>query len=44
MCIRCQREAEKNGEAQSGLNLSRLFDVGLADSEISAGDLEIDVS
>jgi DnaK suppressor protein len=44
MCIRCQREAEKNGEAQSGLNLSRLFDVGLADSDISAGDLEIDVS
>jgi DnaK suppressor protein len=44
MCIRCQREAEKNGEAPSGLNLSRLFDVGLADSDISAGDLEIDVS
>jgi DnaK suppressor protein len=43
-CIQCQREAEKNGETVGGANLSRIFDGGLADTEISAGDLEIDVS
>ena len=43
-CIQCQREAEKNGERVGGANLSRIFDAGLADTEISAGDLEIDVS
>src|SRR5690242_5698557 len=40
-CIQCQREAEKNGEVVGGANLSRIFDGGLADTEISAGDLEI---
>lgn len=44
MCIQCQREAEKNGDVVGGANLSRLFDGGLADSDVSAGDLEIDVS
>jgi hypothetical protein len=44
MCIQCQREAEKNGETIGGANMSRIFDGGLADTEISAGDLEIDVS
>jgi DnaK suppressor protein len=44
MCIQCQREAEKNGDIVGGGNLSRLFDAGLGDSEVSAGDLEIDVS
>jgi DnaK suppressor protein len=44
MCIQCQREAEKNGEPVGGANMSRIFDGGLADTEISAGDLEIDVS
>ena len=43
-CIQCQREAEKGGDFVSGANLSRIFDGGLADTEISAGDLEIDVS
>ncbi|HUE73722.1 MAG TPA: TraR/DksA family transcriptional regulator [Pirellulaceae bacterium] len=43
MCIQCQREAEKNGEDVGGANWGRIFDVGLADNEISAGDLEIDV-
>jgi RNA polymerase-binding transcription factor len=43
-CIQCQREAEKNGETVGGANLSRIFDGGLADTEVSAGDLEIDVS
>jgi DnaK suppressor protein len=42
--IQCQREAEKNGEVVGGANLSRIFDGGLADTEVSAGDLEIDVS
>jgi DnaK suppressor protein len=44
MCIQCQREAEKNGETIGGANMSRIFDGGMADTEISAGDLEIDVS
>ncbi len=43
MCIQCQREAEKNGEDLGGANWARILDVGLADNEISAGDLEIDV-
>lgn len=42
-CIQCQREAEKNGEVAGGGNLSRIFDGGLADTEVSAADLEIDV-
>jgi DnaK suppressor protein len=43
-CIQCQREAEKNGDTVGGGGLSRVFDGGLSDSEVSAGDLEIDVS
>lgn len=43
-CITCQREAEKNGDILGGGNMSRLFDAGLADTEVSAGDLEIDVT
>jgi DnaK suppressor protein len=43
MCIQCQREAEKNGEDLGGANWNRILDVGLADNEISASDLEIDV-
>jgi|SoiMethySBSTD1v2_1073268.scaffolds.fasta_scaffold1891008_1 DnaK suppressor protein len=44
MCIQCQREAEKNGNALgSGANWQRILDVGMADNEVSAGDLEIDV-
>lgn len=42
-CIQCQREAEKNGDAPAGGNWNRILDAGVADSEISAGDLEIDV-
>jgi DnaK suppressor protein len=44
MCIKCQREAEKSGGSVGGANWGRILDSGLADSEISAGDLEIDVS
>jgi DnaK suppressor protein len=43
MCIQCQREAEKSGNSLgSGANWQRILDVGMADNEISAGDLEID--
>jgi DnaK suppressor protein len=44
MCIQCQREAEKHGDAVGGVNLTRVFEAGLGESDISAGDLEIDVS
>ncbi|MCI0359398.1 MAG: TraR/DksA family transcriptional regulator [Planctomycetaceae bacterium] len=43
MCIQCQREAEKSGDLPAA-NLNRILDLGVADSEVSAGDLEIDVS
>jgi DnaK suppressor protein len=43
-CIQCQREAEKGGDAGGGANWGRILDGGLAESDISAGDLEIDVS
>ena len=43
MCIQCQREAEKTGELPGGANWNRIMDVGGADSEVSAGDLELDV-
>lgn len=43
MCIQCQREAEKSGDAGGGNALSRLFDSGLADSDASPGDVEVDV-
>ena len=43
MCIQCQREAEKAGNSLgSGANWQRILDVGMAESEVSAGDLEID--
>ena len=42
-CIQCQREAEKNGDAPAGGNWNRILDAGVADNEVSAGDLEIDV-
>src|SRR6186713_229938 len=43
-CIQCQREDEKGGDAGGGANWGRILDGGLAESDISAGDLEIDVS
>ena len=43
MCIQCQREAEKSGEPAGGANWGRVLD-SVGDSEVSAGDLEIDVS
>jgi DnaK suppressor protein len=44
MCIQCQRESEKGGGGSGGANWGRILDAGVADSEVSAGDLEIDVS
>jgi DnaK suppressor protein len=44
MCIQCQREAEKTGETSGGANWGRVLDSSMADSEVSASDLEIDVS
>ena len=42
-CIQCQREAEKNGDVVGGGGLSRIFDGGMSDTEVSSADLEIDV-
>lgn len=45
LCIQCQREAEKNGDSMSGgANWARIMDFGMAESDMTAGDLEIDVS
>ena len=45
LCIQCQREAEKNGDSTSGsANWARIMDIGMAESDVTAGDLEIDVS
>jgi len=42
-CIQCQREAEKSGDVVGGSGLSRIFDGGMSDTEVSSADLEIDV-
>jgi DnaK suppressor protein len=43
LCIECQREAEKNGDYQSGdSDFSRLFDTG-GDADVNLNDIEIDV-
>ena len=44
MCIGCQRESEKHGGTSGSANWNRILDAGVADNEVSAGDLEIDVS
>ena len=44
LCIQCQREAEKSGNAQrSSADWGRLLD-SVGDSDISVNDIEIDVS
>ncbi|MDX1945418.1 MAG: TraR/DksA family transcriptional regulator [Pirellulaceae bacterium] len=43
-CIQCQREAEKSGDSPGGNNWGRILDVGVADSEVSASDMEMDIS
>lgn len=45
LCIKCQREAEREGAASgSDVDWSRLLDGGGHDSELSINDLELDVS
>ncbi|MBN2022163.1 MAG: TraR/DksA family transcriptional regulator [Pirellulales bacterium] len=45
LCIKCQREAEHEGlGSDTGANWSRLLDDGSQDADLSASDLELDVS
>jgi DnaK suppressor protein len=45
LCIKCQREAERQGGAGGGdVDWSRLLDVNSHDSELSINDIELDVS
>ncbi len=45
LCIKCQREAEREGAATSSeVDWSRLLEGGAHDSELSINDLELDVS
>jgi DnaK suppressor protein len=45
MCIKCQREAEREGSGGSAdVDWSRLLDVHGSDHEVSIGDIELDVS
>jgi len=45
LCIKCQREAERDGLSQdNGANWDRILDEDGADSDFSPSDLEIDVS
>jgi DnaK suppressor protein len=44
-CIKCQREAERQGAASAAdVDWSRLLDVPGSDAEMSINDIEIDVS
>lgn len=44
-CIKCQREAEREGAAHGGdVDWSRLLDSGSHDAELSINDIELDVS
>jgi DnaK suppressor protein len=45
LCIKCQREAEREGSAgSSDVDWSRLLDSGGGDADLSINDLELDVS
>ncbi|MEQ8788208.1 MAG: TraR/DksA family transcriptional regulator [Pirellulaceae bacterium] len=45
LCIQCQREAEKNGDAAgSTADWGKLIDSGALDSDLKLSDIEIDVS
>ena len=45
LCIKCQREAEREGGASRGdVDWSRLLDAGAGESDLSISDLELDVS
>lgn len=45
LCIQCQREAEKSGDAAGGAaDWGRLIDSGSLDNDVRLTDIEIDVS
>ncbi len=45
LCIKCQREAEREGGGGSGVvDWTRLVDVGGSDADLSINDIELDVS
>ena len=45
LCIKCQREAEREGSAgQADVDWSRLLDTGSSDTDLSINDIELDVS
>src|SRR5262245_31860741 len=45
LCIQCQREAEKSGNAQrSAADWARLLDSTSGDADVSVNDIELDVS
>jgi len=45
LCIKCQREAERQGApSRSDVDWSRLLDVNAQDSDLSINDIELDVS
>ena len=45
LCIKCQREAEREGGASGhAADWSRLLDSGSSDTDLSINDIEIDVS
>ncbi len=44
LCIKCQREAEREGAAgRSDVDWSRLLEVNSSDAELSINDIELDV-
>ncbi len=45
LCIKCQREAEREGSGARGdVDWSRLLDSGVGDADLSINDIELDVS
>jgi DnaK suppressor protein len=45
LCISCQREAEKRGEAGGSMaDWGRIFESDLGDSDVKLADIELDVS
>lgn len=45
LCIKCQREAERDGGYSGGpADWSRLVDMGGSDADVSINDIELDVS
>lgn len=45
LCIKCQREAEREGTAgRADIDWSRLLESGAADTDLSINDIELDVS